>query len=664
MFFKSNLGQRCKLNLYVRKWHAEVRRLVCKVKILGTMESRSKGKRQSMLGRDRVNMKLFRYCFVSELLCGAFGLFNTLPQERSDGGGAYASGPSGHSQFAHVGHVVLPVSYAHVSVDHSYGDFKSAVNESLAEMEALVDSYEAIVDGKRRLSGESPRLYHERRTNRTLAKLADAFSLIDETGRSKRDVLNWLATLLSVSLGLSNAGKVGTLADNEKLIHHDQVVTRRLVARTRAATKRVAAELGGRVQELETKLALEDAHTHLEEFVDRLGDALYEALQGRISRTLLGGTDLEKVREVVEKFGRSHNLVAVGGGAPNILASPRSILVTAEFVRVVFHVPLHPPEDSPLDLFHLRSSINKDKEKGTQVVPRDSLLAVSRERMAVTLTSADLALCETYQSVRICSQKRMLRARPYDCVSALFFGEELQLCEADVFPAPTAPYLVKNNKFRATAGAVTMACGGENKKTFQWGERTERLVGSECAVRARDFVIRRQPEAIEPTSFYAKLRNGTLPHIPSERVESGLGELRQEIDRMRANLTTVPKVADLAPVTESWAFYVAIGCGAALAGLLLTGIIWKCMSSYVELRRVAVGALERTGAVPGLAQQGAEPGRQAECADSRDLRTSSASEGSGGSFLALTHEDTDAAESEVRPVAALLDRAALRWTKP
>lgn len=336
------------------------------------------------------------------------------------------------------------------------------------------------------------------------------------------------------------------------------------------------------------KERLLEAHLHLERFVEDFTNALYEGLQGRLTKTLCSPADIQRVTKTAEKFALDHRLTGVNGTGINVIGSPKSIVVTSRMLRVVFHVPLQPVEDSTLELLRLRSSVDIFGEGGRRAQPKNQLIAVDLSGRVATLSAEELNLCERYHGYYVCEDHRLLSGVPYDCVSALYKAKDLELCASDIGALPlAAPLPLRPGLFWASSGEVALDCEGTDARKFVWGEEQARAVSGECRVAAPSFVIRRQPAAATAESFFAKLRRDDLPDLPEEQVARSLSSFQEELAAVRANLSATAEVAPLEVEGHDYYLWLAIGLGAAFGGTVFAVLASKFLTFVVELRRVA-----------------------------------------------------------------------------
>ena len=281
--------------------------------------------------------------------------------------------------FQEIGQIAIPVVYEDVILTVPWDNYITAFTDLLGEVEDEVKAWRdralSITDSEAKKKAEKrvammDGIFREKKTqarnsfNQSLSTVGRSMNPNPGPGgKRKRDFWSVLMNAINFGVGVSNRASIGDLKNREAAIHHEQVVSRKLLREVRL---QVHNEANSNYQQWEDQLIQEKISTSfeaMERFVIQFNEAVYEALRGKLSPLLVTPEMVEKCQQKVDNHTRNNGLRMATGRS--LLSVPISILVAEEGASITFHVPLVDKHELIGKLYHMKPVQFIDERRGT-----------------------------------------------------------------------------------------------------------------------------------------------------------------------------------------------------------------------------------------------------------------------------------------------------------
>ena len=480
---------------------------------------------------------------------------------------------SGRASFSKAGAVAVPGSYEPVLVDVKWKEIFEVVEVAQHEFGKLLNHSSLTAEDKQRLAKLEMQCL-----TRADKKVASIKKMVKHPNINKRGFLELLGNMLSLGLGLSNRNMVHDLQGREETLYHNQVENRKIMEKTR----KVMAEALEKLQEEDSLLVARESVMglchELEQYLEKMLEAVYFAFEGKVTPALLTPEDLEKLAKSVETRMKAQKLRALETGAALLLGADKEVVMTDQMMRIVFLVPVIAAEESVRELWQLNPVELKMDGKLYRVIAHHDFMAVGGGAMT-PITTAQLTRCRMVYGVRVCEDIRIAERTAISCITAIYSADTAamrKLCKFELVELDDrwhATALSSKSFYLKSEAALREKCGDRAKSRVFKGDRAE-FVDGQCQLSGAGFDILRLPRPSTGESF--------TPHVSFDRrrtdsvMEDVDAVVRDQIAELEERLPEVHKLAQVGDNTWIW-----VVVGLSIAGLVLGFIgayLLKCSS--------------------------------------------------------------------------------------
>ena len=468
---------------------------------------------------------------------------------------------SGRASFSRVGAVAVPASYEPIYIDVIWKDVFSVLEGASEEFEELLGHHRFSAEDREGLARVELRCLHHSE------QLVDQIkTLVQFKDHNKRGIFELLGNLLNLGLGLSNRHKVGELQAREDALHHNQEESRRLLEKTRNVTARALEKIQEENALLVARESIGTLCQDINQYLQRMLEAVYFAFEGKVTPALLAPEDLIKLALSVEESLKKQKLRALEKGAAMLLGASKEILLTDQMMRVVVMVPVIADEERVRELWLMNPVELKFEEKLYRVRAHHSFIAVGGGVM-MPITAAQMSTCASLHGVYVCTDVRIAEREPMSCISAVYRSDKesmLRYCKFELVKLDQrahATALGTKHFYLKSGRALQEKCGDRQRaKDVQEGRAV--LVGEQCQLTGAGFDILRLPHpsatgSYKPHVSFDHSRADSVIEDVDAAIESGIQQLEERL----------PKVQPLAQVGNTTWIWIVVGLG--VAGLLL-----------------------------------------------------------------------------------------------
>lgn len=488
----------------------------------------------------------------------------------------------GRASFVSIGPIVMPAGYVNLAVDLNWKDVEKTLADARKQINSAVSDWEKHLEGKKGLK-KALRDAVGKHEAYVADRVAEIKSLLrtegesNERGRAKK---SWagLGAIIALAVGLETRNELSQVVDRQDQLHHDIELNRAYLDKTRNVVAGLTELMQAEIGELELELKLAALHEEEREYLRGILSAIYAAHRGEVEPSVVPPCTVVEMEANAALTMKKKNLKAVGGHV-NVLAAPRSVVLTSKLLRVVFHVPVIDAEEETMELLRMREVAVRSDGRVAVLEPRHQFLAVTVRREVVSLRAEDLQSCSDYQNMKVCAGPRLVYNEPMDCLSAVYFQKELSLCKAESWEKPKE-YVTEDlpGFYRVSKGAARKKCNGDfgSGRRVPFAEGQHLRVEEECSLVGGVFRVRRVPaDGGNDVVFHAKVRL-------DEDVMAGMSEADQRAQETahRLNSTLVHLERRLPQVERL----------RAISGWPIWAIVLICIAGFVAVS-IATGVI-------------------------------------------------------------------------
>ena len=505
--------------------------------------------------------------------------------EQVEGGQAGESYLGGKASFTKVGAVAIPAGYEPVIMDVRWAEVFEVVEVAKHQMFEVLNHTKVAKEDTQKL------VNLEARCLKRIEDQVDGIkSLVQHQDKTKRGFFELLGSLIGLGLGMSNRHLVHEVASRQETLHHTQVEQREILQKTRTETAKALEKLDQGHSVLVAREAMSEICHEIGQYMDRMVEAVYMAMEAKVTPSLLKPEELMKLAKKLEADMKMQGLRTLESGAALILGAKSDVLLTDSMMRLLFLVPVIRQEEHIRELWRLNPVEIKRGGQIHRVQARHEFVAVGGGGM-VAVTAAQLLSCPKVYDIHICREGRIEERMAMSCVSAIYTADSAavkRLCEFQQLNSDQTEHAVElggNHFYLSSDKPLREQCGESRRARTLSGDRTS-LVGEQCQVAGAGFEILRLPRPGSVTSF--------RPHIRFEEqlgvehaIEGVKSLVSDQLVELEATIPQVNKLAQLGNDTWIW-ITVGLGIGAMVLGLcgscLLRGVskAWARLSGSRE----------------------------------------------------------------------------------
>ena len=487
---------------------------------------------------------------------------------RDEEGQAGESYLVGKASFTKMGAVAIPAGYEPVIMDVKWAEVFEVVEMAKHQMNQVLNHTKVTTEDTQKLADMEARCLRG-----IEGKVENIKSLVQHQDRTKRGFLELLGNLIGLGLGMSNRHLVHEVASRQETLQHTQVEQREILQKTRLETAKALEKLDQGHSVLVARDAISEVCHEVGQYVDRMIEAVYLAMEAKVTPSLLKPEDLMKLAKNVEANMKAQGLKTLESGAALILGAQTDVLLTDSMMRLLFLVPVIEKEEHVRELWRLNPVEIKRGNQIHRVRARHEFVAVSGGSL-IAVTTAQLMSCPKVYGIHVCREGRIEERTAMSCISAVYTGDSAameRLCEFQRVDSEKehATELGGEHFYISSDKPLREQCGDSRRVRELSGDRVS-VVGERCQVAGAGFEILRLPRPGSVMNF--------RPHIRFEEqqgVDHAIDGVKSLVSDQLVELeASIPKVNKLAQLGNDWWIYITVGLG---IGAMVLGLCGACL---------------------------------------------------------------------------------------
>ena len=486
-------------------------------------------------------------------------------EERGGQAGEVDLGIKGQASFSKIGAVAIPAGYEPVIVDVRWADVFEVVDVVKHHLHEVLNHTRVATEDKTRLVEREMQCLKNAE-----GKVADIKALVQhKERRDRRGFLELIGNLIGLGLGMSNRHLVHEIAARQGTLHHTQVEQREVLQKTREETAEALRKLDQGHEMLLARQVVSELCQEMGQYLDRMTEAVYLALEAKVSSSLLKPKDLMRLARRVEASMKAQQLRTLETGASMILRANQDVVLTDQMMRVLFLVPVVNKREHVKELWRLNPVELQSEGRIHRVQASHEFLAVGGGGL-VPITAAQLMACKVVYDIHVCLEGRIEERVAMSCVSAIYTADRPameRLCvfqQLELGQREHAVALGSNRFYLRAEKPLREQCGDNRRVKELRGDRAS-LVGEQCQVAGAGFEILKLPRPSSLQSYKPHV-SFTEQQGADHAIESVKSLVNDQLAELEASIPEVHPLAQLKDNTWIW-IIVGLGVGALLLGL-------------------------------------------------------------------------------------------------